>query len=707
MCHVSLRPAVPRPTDRSTVDSDWTRLCHGFLRCHRSPLNVACHLVTTPLDLFGVYSLLSWTGPIATASLAGVHIAVVVALTPAAVACLYAIAVGLITAAAAWLSLGPWWSVAAIAAGYIGQDLAHWLTAEPTFQSTYKDSRRWWRRFIEHSLLLLPVLSVVAGRWRQSPFRLLVARLAVLKTKLTADQDKADFASILDWVRQQPVDVSQSTHWWQSDLSGAGGASFRRLAESPQLMSMIRFFHGSGYDVHPVLGMNELYVTGPPKNTSSDTVFYIGHVDGPWAIFTGARLYRCMVALNQNLEVTTHYPMSNPGYDVPESHRLEHGDAVAFDFNRELHYITRSAAPQQSEPRVNLKLHFVAYPRSMQWYGSLLARLTTWYDIRVRNLFLKTIRPEGIWPAIKARWVLAWTRLFEQAVRFVGWTNLAYVMIALVISAVIGEAAAFLAATSFVHYAIYIGTLQERPPVSFGTFRRDAMFFKTVSMSLLLAFYAMHIDSEFGSLTLVIGGFARAGYAAQVPGMRRTLFSAELGFDPPKRIKRFPFGTIPHPMIFGAMTGIGGMALSDGFCDQFGWLIAGRLILAAIWTSEGTRTDGGVATVKPGIRVASVITTQLTKRVRMVLVTVDRWTCMPRLVGGEAGDVFGKLCSPTIGGSDCESEFQKNHAFRPGNAGRRPDRCPSTLSKSPQTRYLLRLAETKFSSSIDEIDHAK
>ncbi|WP_182867557.1 methyltransferase [Stieleria mannarensis] len=571
----------PTP-DRSSVDSDWTRLCRGFLRCHRSPLNVACHLVTTPLGLFGAYSLLAWTSPIAAALVAMLHIAVVVASTPAGVACLHAIAVGLIAAAAAWLSLSLWWSVAAITVGYIGQDLAHWLTAEPTFQSTYKDSRRWWQRFIEHSLLLLPVLIVIAGRWRQSPFRLLVARKAVLKTKLTDGQDKADFDAILNWVCGQQVDVSQSTHWWQSDLSGAGGASFRRLAESPQLMSMIRSFHGSGYDVRPVLGMNELYVTGPPKTTSSDTVFYMGHVDGPWAIFPGARLYRCMLALNQNLEVTTHYPMSNPEYTVPESHRLQHGDAVVFDFNRELHYITRSADPRQSEPRVNLKLHFVASPHSLRWYGSLLARLTTWYDIRARDLFLKTIRPEGMWPAIKARWVLAWTRLFEQTVRFVGWTNLAYVTIALLISAVVGEAAVFLAATSFVHYAIYIGTLQERTPVSFGTFRRDAMFFKTVSMSLLLALYAMHFDRDFGALTLVIGGFALAGYAAQVLGMRRTLFSAELGFDPPERIKRFPFGTIPHPMIIGAMTGIGGMALSEGFRDHYGWLIAGHLVCYAI-----------------------------------------------------------------------------------------------------------------------------
>ena len=83
-------------------------------------------------------------------------------------------------------------------------------------------------------------------------------------------------------------------------------------------MAMIRRFHGTGYKVHPVLGMNELYVTGPPKQSTSDTVFYMGHVDGPWSVFPGARLYRCMVAASENAEVTTHFPMIGADYAHPE-----------------------------------------------------------------------------------------------------------------------------------------------------------------------------------------------------------------------------------------------------------------------------------------------------------------------------------------------------------------------------------------------------
>ncbi|MCS7467733.1 phosphatidylethanolamine N-methyltransferase family protein [Stieleria sp. ICT_E10.1] len=423
-----LQPSRGGPSDRSTVAADWTRLCRGFLRCHRRPINVALHLFTTPLGLFGVYALVAGLSPIAVAPIAvapiavalvaTVQIAVVVALVPAGIAGIHAAAVSMIAASAV-------------------------LIAPP-----------------------------------------------------------------LGWA--------------------------------------------------------------------------LGHVDGPWAIFPGARLYRCMLSLNQNLEVTTHFPMSNPDYGEPESHRLQHGDAVAFDFNRELHYITRRVDARQTEPRVNLKLHFVAYPRGMRWYGNLLGRLTTWYDIRARNLFVMTINPDGTLLAIKARWVLGWTRLFELAVRFCGWTNLAYVATAMLLSIVFGNVTILIAATSFVHYAIYVGTLQEQTPVSFGTFRRDAMLFKTLAMTQLLGLYAWNFDHHYGSLALVLAGFALAGYAARVLGMRRTLFSAELGFDAPQRVARFPYGTIGHPMILGAMIGIGGMALAEGFRNDYGWLIAGHIACYAL-----------------------------------------------------------------------------------------------------------------------------
>ena len=584
---VSSRPGPP------VTRSLWVRTCRDFLKCHRLPLNVALHLLTTPIGIFGLLALLHWLSPVVMASACLVYVVALACFVPGRV---WLATTGVIAGlSAAVVFLAPGWLVGVVTliVGYGGQDAAHWLLGERTLTSTYSSRPDRGLRFVEHSFLLLPLVLVTAGRWRQSPARLLVARKAVLKTKLTSDDQQRDLEQIRSWVGREHPDLSTSNHWWQSDLADESGAAFERLSHDASLMSMIGRFHGPGFEVRPVLGMNELYVTGPPKQSTSDTVFYMGHVDGPWAVFPGARLYRCMLAASPNRQVTTHFPMCGTAYHEPEGHRLESGDAVAFDFNRELHYITREADPEQNEPRVNLKLHFVAFPKSLTWYGKLLDHLTTRYDIRARNLFLATIDPNSWVQRIKTKWVLGWTKIFELMVRYVGWTNLAYLALAAVVSLVASDWRVFLVATSFVHYGIYVGTYAERGrgKVSFGEFRRDAVLFKTVAMLQLGGLYAFHFSGQWVSLALAVGGFALASYATWVLGVNRTYFSAELGFDEPKRIHRFPYGVIPHPMILGAAIGIASMLLVPAIRQNYPWLIGGHLFCYAVvlcqeWIAE-------------------------------------------------------------------------------------------------------------------------
>lgn len=557
--------------------SSWVRLCQEFLKCHRRPINVLLHLITTPLGLFGFLALVQLLSPVATVAIVVAYSIALLFLVPTSIwlattALVCALLAGVFYCELGWLAAG-----ACLVVGYVGQEAAHWLASEKTLQSTYVGKRGMVGRFIEHTLLLLPVLLTIAARRRQSPLRLFVARKAVLYTHLTSPAQREDLNKIREWVGETQPNLTTSSHWWQDELRECTDGAFDRLSRDSELMSMIRRFHGPGYQVDPVLGMNELYVTGPPKSSTSDTVFYMGHVDGPWAVFPGARLYRCMVAASPNAQVTTHYPMSGTEYVEPEGYRLETGDAVAFDFNRELHYITREASAEQSEPRVNLKLHFVAYPASMSWYGNLLSKLTTDYDIRARNLFLQTIDPNSLWQQVKTKWVLGWTKIFELAVRYVGWTNLVYIALMAAISLVMRDLTWFLATTSFIHYAIYLGTFRENSPVSFGVFRRNAVLFKTLAMAQLFGVYAYNFSGEWLSLAIVLGGFSLATYATVVLGMNRTYFSAELGFDEHERIERFPYGVIPHPMVIGAMVGIAGMLLVPAMKSTYLWLIVGHL----------------------------------------------------------------------------------------------------------------------------------
>jgi hypothetical protein len=529
-----------------------------------------------------VLQLAQWLHPWAPSALTVAYLAVVWCLVPGGIWLVtLSIAAGLLTIASLWPAT-PLLAAGLLVVGYACQEAAHLVTGEKTYQSSYsRQSGRAWL-FLEHTVLLLPLLLVIAARRRQSPLRILAARKAVLYNRLSAPGQRADLETIRHWALEKVPAVETSHHFWQHELTGEAKSAFDRLSTDRQLRSKLRRFFGAGYEVAPVPGMNELYITGPPQQTSSDTVFYMGHVDGPWSVFPGATLFRCMVATNPNLEVTTHFPMCGVDYHEPESYRLESGDAVAFDFNRELHYITRRVDPRTGEPRVNLKLHFVAYPAALPWYGRLLATLTTRYDIRARNLFLRTIRPSRWLQKAGALNVLAWTKLFELSSRFIGATNALYVMAAALIAWVAGDLRIFLLLTGFIHYLIYIATWQTREPIAFGCFLRNAIFFKTVSMATLFGLYALSFAGEWLSLVGVTVGFGLATYATHVLGMARTYFAAELGFRSPQRLTRFPYGVIPHPMIFGAMLGIASMLLVSEFRHDYGWLAALHLIFYAI-----------------------------------------------------------------------------------------------------------------------------
>ena len=564
------------PKSRLIVDP-WVQLCQDFLRCHRQPLNVAIHLITTPLCFYGFLSLLALIHPGVAVGATMLYVIGLYFYVPrttwaaSTISCLALLALAVVATPTLVVSL------ILIAVGYVFQEASHWIAGEHTLQSTYQGNQGWISELARHTFLLIPLLIVVAVRRRQSPFRLLVPRKAVLKTKITDDVSLQGLDSIRSWVVSEHPTVDKSVHWWQDDLTDAAGEAFDALSHHPELLSLIRRFHGPGFEVQPVLGMNELYVTGPPKKATSDTVFYMPHVDGPYAVFPGASLYRCMLAVNQNAEVTTHYPMAGLRYDLPEGHQIQASEAVAFDFNRELHFITRAPNEAQTEPRMNLKLHFVAYPKAVPWYGSLLADLTTRYDIRARQLFLKTIDPNGFVAKIKTGWVLGWTKIFELVVRYVGWTNLIFVALMGLIAWQLGRVEWFLATTSFVHYGIYVGAFSEKRRVSFGTFIRNAVFFKTVSMISLATAYLLCFQGEWLSLAIVVMGFGVSMLATFALGLPRTYFSAELGLEPHKRIEQFPYGYIPHPMILGAIVALLGMLLVPSFASAFGWLIAGHV----------------------------------------------------------------------------------------------------------------------------------
>lgn len=91
------------------------------------------------------------------------------------------------------------------------------------------------------------------------------------------------------------------------------------------------------------------------------------------------------------IQITTHCPLANVNMNVVE------GDVLAFDFNREVHYISRDESKKSisDDFRVTLKVHYCVYPRVLAPLGWLFGLMNTAYNMSFRALFLKTINPSS------------------------------------------------------------------------------------------------------------------------------------------------------------------------------------------------------------------------------------------------------------------------------------------------------------------------
>ena len=271
---------------------------------------------------------------------------------------------------------------------------------------------------------------------------------------VTEDEEsrKADLKKIRNWVLEKMPSKSTSSHWWVKDLESTVRDSFDRCAKSSIIFKMFRnLFDERHYCLDIVHGMNEIYVSGPSRadeNFNSDQIFYSKHVDGPWGFIPFVSVFRCIVGMDRNMSTYTHFPMK------PVSKNATEGEVVAFDFNREVHYITKDESKEEisDEFRVVLKLHYCLYPRVLAPLGWLMHSLNVAYNKTFRALFLKTINPSTLYEHFLAWNVIVNTSVFNNVETFIGQRNVIYLTLAFCVSYITGNYFLFLALTSFVHY---------------------------------------------------------------------------------------------------------------------------------------------------------------------------------------------------------------------------------------------------------------
>lgn len=126
---------------------------------------------------------------------------------------------------------------------------------------------------------------------------------AVRHTSLAKDMD-----TIRKWAVAHDPPEGQSSHWWYTDLQGETRKAFENCAFSSQVGCMFReLFSTKNYCVDVITGMNEIYISGPPRFdevANSDNVFYTRHVDGPFGLLPFVSVYRCIVGLDRNEKVS-------------------------------------------------------------------------------------------------------------------------------------------------------------------------------------------------------------------------------------------------------------------------------------------------------------------------------------------------------------------------------------------------------------------
>ena len=541
---------------------EWTTLASDFRKFHAHPLNVALHLVTTPLMFIGCTACAAALGLPYCAAAAHALWALSLLLTVPiklwlssaaihagmAAASLYAVSSGL---------LGPIGAGVLFAANYVAQDGVHFFTCEQTFQSSYQGkSDGWIWTLLHHTHHLVPLCLDACWHTKGGSLAsLFIQRRQVAFTQIDKQNHpelRTAMEAVGKWALEQNPRHDQTTHWWPTQLGSAAEQAFYTVARSKELIKdlFVPLYPEDSHVVEPLEGMNEVYVACKGyKNGNSDTVFYMNHVDGPYGIFPLVHVYRCMCACTPNQQIETIFPLKGGR----TKYCLTTGDIVGFDFNRELHHIHLVEGSQENETsRVCLKLHFLVYPKALKPFGKLLGRITTHYNENFRKLFLSTIDPNSLLSKVMAVFVLLGTKIFNSFESVVGWGNIPILISFASLSILLQSYTIFFYCTSFFHYFIYISTYHEatRPTtsVAYGAFKRDALLYKSLALTQAALQYIVLFDfsaPDVASLALLIGGFGLATLATSRLGVDRTYFGWELGEITGECVLKFPYGTIP------------------------------------------------------------------------------------------------------------------------------------------------------------------
>lgn len=245
----------------------------------------------------------------------------------------------------------------------------------------------------------------------------------IFDTKSDCNEERSAFL-LEKWTLQHYKKNGLSHHWWFSELPYHIRSYFEECGHGKHVIKMFRtLFYENHYEIVNIPMMDELYLTGnnQHKKLHSDQVFYTKHIDGPFSFIPYCSVFRCLIAINDNNNIQTEFPMAN------YSKKLNRGEVLAFDFNREIHNITCiDNYDSNTEPRIVLKSHFCIYPKGWNILGKLACTLNGYYNYLFRQLFLTSIEPTTFFEVCSSAIVMYGTYFFVYSDLYIGHKNILY-----------------------------------------------------------------------------------------------------------------------------------------------------------------------------------------------------------------------------------------------------------------------------------------
>ena len=458
----------------------------GFSQYHQSSLNVVFHLITTPVGIFSFICICKQViNPCIVYTLLYTYGYSLIHTTPVHIWCSCMLIINFMVYMSCLFEITMTYSILMLLSSIYLQDISHYLCNEPAYDSTYSITFgfvQWFRNYTNHVYYLLPCLLMNYGCLETMYNKLFVAPNNVVYGKV----NKQYLSTIHKWViENKNLSNDSTTHWWYTDLPDNERTAFKEIMHSKEIIDIFKKTYKSNHwIIETVEQMNEIYVASEKHTQNSDTVFYMKHIDGPWyLLFPFCKVYRCILAINENHRISTIFP------NIDKIYTLTRGDFVGFDFNREIHYIRTNKDAVDIERRITLKLHYAVYPKWFQLFGKLLKQLTTMYDIRARQLFLATIKPNDNRTRTLSRSILYITHLTYLIENNLGFYNIALLMFTYMVNKHL-----FMMILNYNVYMINIFSKIYTENVSIGINQRNVRFYKATSkikliLSMIRYFY--------------------------------------------------------------------------------------------------------------------------------------------------------------------------------------------------------------------------